>query len=255
MGKATVLAVGTREVTVRVEIDDALLISELLTVNESISTLTTSISTSELIVIEKEEDANQANENLTNAIETEQERDVIIKLQLELIISIDSLVNEKKLLSTLKYKRLSSEKRKLRLNEELTPRNPIVISTADSGVSILVGQQIGVIETSRITDKGANYIATPSERLGVGVSPHLHQPQRDGISLPKISEESRGWWYNTLVLSATQIFRPRYWAAILLDKDNDTGLGTIFIVHSKDENKVPFNQAKLVYFDVESIEA
>ena len=217
---------------------------------QAVATFTAQLSILQASVVTAQLRLDQAELNLNNAIATQQPREVIVPLQSELIAATSNLVNAKTDLSVTTYKVTGAQKQLTLITEEIARNIIIAVPLADSGTNILVGQEIGLAEYTRLANPTSIYVALPSDLAGGTDADFLYDSARDGEILPKLAEEPYGWWYNTMVVPSAQIFRPRYWVADLLDKDDDTNLGVISYRTSADFGTRPFEQNKIIEPDV-----
>jgi len=262
MGKAVVtsiLDIPDRIVRVKIEKEISFLIAKEAELLATQTTLNTSIVTLTANVVSLQAAADSANAALTAAIAAEEPTSTIVALQQDLITATSNLVNGKTTLNVSTMQLASAEKELALISPQvLDPfSEPIDIPTADSGVSIGLGETIGVIEIARVTDdKATSYIAQPSERSG---SSYLYTEARDGIALPELAIPPYTWFYNTSVVPSAQIYAPRYWLATLMGKTgtapNETG--TITYNTSSDFGTVPFDIASVsgVPFDYETTDS
>ncbi len=242
MGEAFVLGVGGKPNTIDVRIvrDTSRINAAILAMATTISSLEADIVKREILVTSAEVELASAEASLQIAIDDEEPREVIVKLQEEVIVATSNLVNTKTDLAVAKYKLLAAKQRKTILDAELFASNNeiVAIPMADSGTSILPSTSIGIAEVARQSGRGSLFVALPSERPGHSV---LYEEARDGNIIPKLAEQDRGWFYNEMIEPSAQIFRPRYWTAFLLFKDDVENEGTIATEASGNYNTRPFN--------------
>lgn len=260
MGKAIIQSVspGTKTLVVTIVRDTSLLTTSKSNLEGTITSLDSRIAIQENSVTSQEIVVGIARTELSSSIAAEDPIELIRRNQETLIVSLTLLASLKTDLSSSRYQRINSTKQLEKVDVELTRAvdiTNVVIPTADSGLSFAPFQEIGIAEIARQSKVGSTYIALPSEREDF--DPTYSGP-RDGIALPVLSEHERGWFYNSLIISASQIWKPRYWVALLLYKDDTANLGkgegTIYVEPSTDLNNLPENNAIFinVKFDYET---
>lgn len=251
MGKATVVSkiAGTNSVTVRVDRDLGNLQAVKATVEQAIVNINASITQLDLLVADVTAQRDAAQVTLNGAIANQDEPQAIVALQRELITQTSRLASVRTEANVARLKRTNYQQRLTRVNNEIDKVIIVTIPTADSGMAIQVGQEIGIVEITRIANADSPFIALPSDSAA-RPERHIYNAQRDGIAQAKLGQPPHGWWYNTLVSPAAQIWVPRFWLGLILNKSDAANTAIVYIYRSEDFNYLPFRQSQQVHRDV-----
>ncbi len=248
MGGAKVISkdISNNLLTVSLEYESDKLQELSSSLTASVASLNARISSLEGEVVIAQANATAAQVALNTAINTNQPTETIIQLTGELGLAVSALSEANRNLTIAKYQLASTSKQLINVTNTITEwdRADIAITLTDPGRSIQIGDTIGIAEYARVSNAGSFFVALPSERDGFD---NTYSAARDGIAIPKLGETPYGWWYNEMVIPSAQIWRPRYWVGILMNKDDDENTGTVFIQASEDFGTKPYKPYKSMW--------
>lgn len=249
MSKGIVTGKGVNEVTVTLVRDLTSLEAEKANLELSIASVTTEVSNAETQLASDTAQAVIDAQALQDAIENNEELETTTELSAVSQRSFNKVLSSKSSVSFSKYKKIGFDKKLVLIQAELDRFISIIVPTADSGSNISIGQTIGLAEYTRINNPDSNYVALPSDSA-TRPNRHIYNAARDGITLPKLGQNTMGWFYNEMVVPAYQIHRPRYYEGYILSKDDILNTATIFLSSSDDFGSTPSRKYNSIHINV-----
>lgn len=245
MSKALVIAKSAGVLTVEIERDLTKLTKLKSNLEESILRLVTqdTIAADRLSLSEAALDL--AVQQLNLAISNSAPNTELALLSAQVSSDISIVAKDRKALSFIVSQKLTFEQKLTLVDVELLRDITIPITMADTGSNIQVGQTIGLAEITRLNNPDSIYIALPSDSA-VRPNRQIYNATRDGITLPILGSEPRGWFYNTMIVPSAQIYRPRYWLAEILQIHHNVNDAVIYIHNSTDFEVVPTHQNRVL---------